>query len=179
MKAMPQRRIPLMSNNAPARDVIVADNDYIIRGILRSVLEGQNFNVLQAVDGIEAIDLAMRTNARLVILDYKMPKLDGFAACMQIRRLPGYTDVPIVVLTRSTTIIRGERHSAQGPPCSWPNHSDRSICCRPLPFYWALAKPTPVRHQPRARLPHLSGNAARIRHRSMASRQSCPKVVGF
>ena len=88
-----------MSNNAPARDVIIADNDYIIRGILRSVLEGQNFNVLQAVDGIEAIDYAKRTNAQLVILDYKMPKLDGFAACMQIRRLPGYTDVPIVILT--------------------------------------------------------------------------------
>ena len=91
-----------MSNNAPARDVIIADNDYIIRGILRSVLEGQNFNVLQAVDGIEAIDYATRTNAQLVILDildHKMPKLDGFAACMQIRRLPGYTDVPIVILT--------------------------------------------------------------------------------
>ena len=88
-----------MSSNAPARDVIIADNDYIIRGILRSVLEGQSFSVLQAVDGIEAVDYAMRTNARLVILDYKMPKLDGFAACMQIRRLPGYTDVPIVILT--------------------------------------------------------------------------------
>ena len=38
-------------------------------------------------------------DARLVILDYKMPKLDGFAACAQIRRLPGYADMPIVILT--------------------------------------------------------------------------------
>ena len=88
-----------MSNSAPARDVIIADNDYMIRDILRSVLESQSFSVLQAVDGIEAIDYAIRTNARLVILDYKMPNLDGFAACMQIRRLPGYADVPIVILT--------------------------------------------------------------------------------
>ena len=88
-----------MSSNAPARDVIIADNDYMIRDILRSVLEGQSFSVLQAVDGVEAIDYAMRTSARLVILDYKMPKLDGFAACMQIRRLPGYANVPIVILT--------------------------------------------------------------------------------
>ncbi len=88
-----------MSSIAPARDVIIADNDYIIRGILRSVLEGQNFSVLQAVDGIEAIDFATRTNAHLVILDYKMPKLDGFAASAQIRRLPGYADVPIAILT--------------------------------------------------------------------------------
>lgn len=88
-----------MSNHAPAMDAIIADNDYIIRGILRSVLEGQNFSVLQAVDGIEAIDYATRTTAQLVILDYKMPKLDGFAACAQIRRLPGYADVPIAILT--------------------------------------------------------------------------------
>jgi CheY-like chemotaxis protein len=88
-----------MSSNAPARDVIIADNDYITRGILRSVLEGQNFSVLQAVDGIEAIDYATRMNAHLVILDYKMPKLDGFAACAQIRRLPGYAHVPIAILT--------------------------------------------------------------------------------
>jgi CheY-like chemotaxis protein len=51
------------------------------------------------VDGIEAIDYASRTNAQLVILDYKMPKLDGFAACAQIRRLPGYANVPIAILT--------------------------------------------------------------------------------
>ncbi len=88
-----------MSSNAPARDVIIADNDYIIRGILRSVLEGQKFSVLQAVDGIEALDYATRTNAHLVILDYKMPKLDGFATCAQIRRLPGYAHVPIAILT--------------------------------------------------------------------------------
>jgi CheY-like chemotaxis protein len=88
-----------MSTSAPVRDVIIADNDYIIRSILRSVLEGQNFSVLQAVDGIEAIDYATRINANLVILDYKMPKLDGFAACAQIRRLPGYADVPIAILT--------------------------------------------------------------------------------
>jgi CheY-like chemotaxis protein len=93
------QKVAEMSSNAPARDVIIADNDYIIRGILRSVLEGQNFSVLQAVDGIEAIDYATRTNAHLVILDYKMPKLDGFAACAQIRRLPGYAHVPIAVLT--------------------------------------------------------------------------------
>ena len=88
-----------MMSNAPVRDAIIADNDYIIRGILRSVLEGANFAVLQAIDGIEAIDYATRANVHLVILDYKMPRLDGFAACARIRRLSGYAGVPIVILT--------------------------------------------------------------------------------
>jgi CheY-like chemotaxis protein len=88
-----------MSNGVGMKDVIVADNDYIVRGILRSILEREGFTVLQAVDGLEAIDYAMRVRAQLVILDYKMPRLDGFSACAQIRHLPGYADTPIAVLT--------------------------------------------------------------------------------
>jgi DNA-binding response OmpR family regulator len=88
-----------MASDATARDIIIADNDYIIRGLLRSMLESRNFSVLQAVDGFEAIDYASRTKACLVILDYKMPKLDGFATCREMRRLPAYVDVPIVILT--------------------------------------------------------------------------------
>lgn len=88
-----------MPNDLGANDVIMADNDSIIRGILRSVLESQGFTVLSAANGIEAVDLAMRMRARLVILDYKMPRLDGFAACAEIRELDGYSDVPILMLT--------------------------------------------------------------------------------
>jgi CheY-like chemotaxis protein len=88
-----------MSTDVLANDVIIADNDCIIRGILRSILENRGFVVLQAVDGLEAVDYATRTRVRLVILDYRMPRLDGFAACAQIRRLPGYADVPIAILT--------------------------------------------------------------------------------
>jgi two-component system chemotaxis response regulator CheY len=96
---LPRREMSFMSNDDTAQDVIVADNDAMIRDILRSMLEGQGFNALQAIDGLEAIDYATRTLARLVILDYKMSKLDGLAACAQIRRLPGYAEVPIAILT--------------------------------------------------------------------------------
>src|SRR6476659_4215611 len=71
--AADSRRVSAMSSGASMKDVIVADNDYIVRGILRSILEREGFTVLQAVDGLEAIDYAMRVNAQLVILDYKMP----------------------------------------------------------------------------------------------------------
>src|ERR1051325_11603824 len=88
-----------MPNDLGTNDVIVADNDSIIRGILRSVLEAEGFTVLSAVNGVEAIDLAMRTRARLIILDYKMPRLDGVTSCAEIRALDGYADVPILILT--------------------------------------------------------------------------------
>jgi DNA-binding response OmpR family regulator len=81
------------------RDVIIADDDGMIRDIVRSLLDRAGFTVLQAKDGYEAIDCARRTYARLVILDYRMPRLNGFATCGEIRALPGYAAVPIAMLT--------------------------------------------------------------------------------
>jgi CheY-like chemotaxis protein len=100
-----------VSNAVSANDVIIADNDYIIRGILRSTLERCGFNVLPTTDGLEAVDLATRTIARLVILDFRMAKLDGVAACAQIRQLAGYADVPIAIL--SAFGDKGTRAAAQ------------------------------------------------------------------
>lgn len=88
-----------MTNEIGGGDVIIADNDQIVRGILRTMLEAEGFTVLQAIDGREAIGFAACTQARFVILDYRMPRLDGLAACAEIRQLPGYADVPIVILT--------------------------------------------------------------------------------
>ncbi len=79
--------------------VIVADNDYLIRGILRSILEESGLHVFLACDGAEAMEFARRIVVRLVILDLNMPKLNGFCACEQLRLLPGYAAVPIVILS--------------------------------------------------------------------------------
>jgi two-component system chemotaxis response regulator CheY len=92
-------KAPAMPSDASVKDVIVADDDYIVRGILRSVLEGVGFAVIQVVDGLEAIDRAAHMRAGLIILDYRMPRMDGISACAAIRRLPDHADTPIVVLT--------------------------------------------------------------------------------
>ena len=79
--------------------VIVADNDSMMRGLLRTVLEQPRRNILLCVDGLEAVELASQTLATLVLLDLRMPKMDGIEACQQIRALPRYATVPIVILT--------------------------------------------------------------------------------
>jgi len=79
--------------------VIVADDDPVIRGILRSKLAAINQEVFLAYDGEEAVDLAARMQAAMVILDINMPRLDGLRACQFIRKLPGYAQTPIVILT--------------------------------------------------------------------------------
>ncbi len=79
--------------------VIVADDDPLIRSILKANLEAFNQQVVLAYNGQEAVSLASKMDASLIILDIKMPKLDGVEACKQIRALPGYNLTPIVMLT--------------------------------------------------------------------------------
>jgi CheY-like chemotaxis protein len=79
--------------------VIVADDDHCIRRVLKGMLEGLEQEVHLVTDGLEAVALAARVAASLVLLDINMPKLDGLQACAQIRRLPGYAATPIVMLT--------------------------------------------------------------------------------
>jgi two-component system alkaline phosphatase synthesis response regulator PhoP len=79
--------------------VIVADDDPLIRSILKANLEAINQEVVLAYNGIEAVSLASRMDATLIILDIQMPKLSGVEACQEIRKLPGYDATPIVMLT--------------------------------------------------------------------------------
>jgi CheY-like chemotaxis protein len=79
--------------------VIVAENDAMMRGLLRTMLDLQGRTLLLCHDGMEAVELAEQTLASLVLLDLRMPRMDGIEACAQIRELPRYDRVPIVILT--------------------------------------------------------------------------------
>jgi CheY-like chemotaxis protein len=79
--------------------VIIADNDSMMRGLLRTALEQPGRTLLLCADGAEAVQLASQTLATLVLLDLRMPRMGGIEACMQIRGLPRYATVPIVILT--------------------------------------------------------------------------------
>jgi CheY-like chemotaxis protein len=84
---------------ADQQTAIVVDDDAMIRAILRSTLSSIGLDVRLASHGYEAVNLAGRVQAMLVLLDLAMPGLDGVSACAQIRQLPGYAQIPIVVLT--------------------------------------------------------------------------------
>ena len=87
-----------MSQNV-SNGVILGENDSLMRGIIRSVLLYAEQQAFMAADGLEAVALARQFKARLVLLDIGMPRLNGLLACEAIRALPGYADVPIIMLT--------------------------------------------------------------------------------
>ena len=88
-----------METSPHVTGVIVADDDAMIRSVLRATFEALGLNVFLASDGLEAVQLASRIHAALIILDLKMPRLNGLLACRQIHQLPGNANTPIVILS--------------------------------------------------------------------------------
>ncbi|MBI4869539.1 MAG: hybrid sensor histidine kinase/response regulator [Candidatus Wallbacteria bacterium] len=79
--------------------VLVADDEPAVREIARRYLEGWGYQVIEAADGIEAIDQAVTRKPHLVLLDVMMPKLTGFDVLPRLRSEPVLALVPIVLLT--------------------------------------------------------------------------------
>jgi DNA-binding response OmpR family regulator len=80
----------------PRRRVLIVDDEASIREVLGQYLAVEDFTVLLAADGIEALHLARTSPPDLVILDLMLPGIDGLEVC---RRLRATSAVPVLMLT--------------------------------------------------------------------------------
>ena len=79
--------------------LLIADDDRTLRLALRGTFEGEEFEILEAADGAQAIALCERAMPDIILIDAMMPEVNGFDACQRIRQLPGGGDLPILVIT--------------------------------------------------------------------------------
>ena len=78
--------------------VVLADDDPSIRLMVRHVLESEDFDIIEASDGLEAIKAVEKHHPALILLDAVMPGIDGFTTCQQIKD-KGFTDIPVMMIT--------------------------------------------------------------------------------
>lgn len=76
--------------------MLLADDNDAIRDILKSFAEAEGFEVAEASDGEEALDLFRQWGPDIILLDVMMPKRDGFAVCRDIRQ---ESQVPVIMIT--------------------------------------------------------------------------------
>lgn len=82
--------------------LLVVDDEAKIREVIREYAEFDGYEVTEAEDGMTAIGLVKLNDYDLIILDIMMPKLDGFSACKEIKKIK---DVPVIMLS-----ARGEEY---------------------------------------------------------------------
>jgi CheY-like chemotaxis protein len=90
--------------------ILVADDKASSRELVRTVLEHCGYEVLEASDGAEAVEIARRALPELILLDLQMPALDGFGVVEMLRGDKRFASTPIVALTASA--MHGDREKA-------------------------------------------------------------------
>ena len=75
---------------------VVVDDSSVIRKVARRILEGLDFQIIEAEDGEKALEACKRAMPEAVLLDWNMPVMDGYEFLGHLRRMPG-GDVPKVV----------------------------------------------------------------------------------
>lgn len=82
--------------------ILIVDDEENIRAIIKKYALFEGYEVSEAADGMEAVELCRKNRYDLLILDVMMPELDGFSACREIRKTQ---DVPVIMLS-----ARGEEY---------------------------------------------------------------------
>lgn len=82
--------------------ILVVDDEFGIREIIKKYASFEGYEVKEAADGMQAVDIALEEDFDLIIMDVMMPELDGFSACKEIRK---QKKTPIIMLS-----ARGEEY---------------------------------------------------------------------
>jgi type II secretory ATPase GspE/PulE/Tfp pilus assembly ATPase PilB-like protein len=91
---------PAASTTVPARPrVLIADDEPITRMLVKLLLEREPYDVLEAANGRQAVEIAMRQRPDLLMIDLNMPEMDGYEAIARLRRDFTLATLPIIVLT--------------------------------------------------------------------------------
>ncbi|BDH63627.1 hypothetical protein MTP04_37570 [Lysinibacillus sp. PLM2] len=78
------------------KTILIVEDEDILREIVKDYLLNEGYEVLEAVDGNEALAIFEKYEVHLIILDIMLPELDGWSVCRRIRKL---SNVPIIMLT--------------------------------------------------------------------------------
>ena len=96
------------------RTCLVVDDSSVIRKVARRILEGLDFQIIEAEDGEKALEVCKRQLPEAILLDWNMPVIDGYEFLGNLRRLPGGDEPKVVFCTTENDIDHISRALAAG-----------------------------------------------------------------
>jgi two-component system chemotaxis response regulator CheY len=99
------------------KKILAVDDSASMRQMVLFTLQGAGYEVLQACDGVEALEMARQSPVDLVLTDVHMPRMDGITLVRELRALVNYKLVPMLILTTESSQEKkmdGKRAGATG-----------------------------------------------------------------
>ena len=94
--------------------ILAVDDSASMRQMVVMTLKGAGYDVVEAVDGAAALQLAKSKSFNLVLTDVNMPKMDGITLTRELRALPAYKFTPILTLTTESGADKKQEGKAAG-----------------------------------------------------------------
>lgn len=101
-----QNPLVLEQSSEKARKVLIVDDEYYIRQVISIVLKRAGYEVIEAVNGKDALDKLKGRKVELIITDLRMPEMDGFGLIERIQQDDSLRLIPVVLMTAASHEIR-------------------------------------------------------------------------
>ena len=88
--------------------ILVVDDSPTIRKVVKSILEARDYEAVLAEDGQDALELLVHERVDLVLLDFVMPRMNGYQFCRELRSNPELKNLPVVLMSAKGDKIRGQ-----------------------------------------------------------------------
>lgn len=104
-----KERMPTDNSEGAGRHVLLVEDNPVNQTVIEAMLRSLGFTVSVATDGAQAVRSAESLIYEAILMDCRLPIIDGYEATRQIRQLPGCSDVPIIALTANA--LQGDRET--------------------------------------------------------------------
>ena len=109
--------------------ILIVEDTPLHMKLMEMTLRAQNYTLLKATDGEEALDIAARERPDLILMDIRLPKMSGFEAAKMLRENPALSHIPIIAITAHA--MRGDRDKVIESGCD--TYLTKPVDTRQLP----------------------------------------------
>ena len=97
-----------------AKTIMTVDDSSSVRQMVGLTLKGAGYQVLEAVDGKDALEKVGGATIDMVVTDLNMPNMDGITLIKELRKLPAFKFIPIIMLTTESQATRKQEGKSAG-----------------------------------------------------------------
>jgi two-component system cell cycle response regulator DivK len=107
--------LPTFENRSVMKRILVVEDQEDLRGVLRDLLTGSGYAVVEAADGQAGVEITRSERPDLVLMDIQLPVMDGYEATRQIKTDPNLKATPVIAV--SSYAMKGDEEKARAAGC--------------------------------------------------------------